>query len=323
MRLHVELQRRPRLLALTGGDEIASAMPVVESTPGGTAAVIEVPDIVPVEESIAWLEQAGLIRKGSARPEKQLGVLWLPGPLGAEVVWVPGDHLGAVGVTRETQRRGRFGLGVKVAVLDTDGYGPHDAFRLMRHGGRLEGDWNDNPSHSHATHVVGLLAGHRDPDEMFGVAPDVTLRLFNVLPNGAGSESLIASGYQRAVEWGAQIISASLGGAGFSGVIAQRVQWARQQGVLCISAAGNGSSAQPVGSPASSSTWAILAADRAGGWAYFTDGRHRQDASLPRFAAPGVELVSALPGNQVGPASGTSMSTPLASGLHALLMAAG
>lgn len=318
MRLHVDLQRRPRLLALTGGDALIAGVPVVESTPGGTAAIIAIPDDG-AAELIRALENHGFIRKGSARPEKSLTVLWLPGPLGAEVQWGPGDHLGAVGVTRETQRRGRRGQGVRVAVLDTDGFAGHDAFRDRD----FSGDFNASPSHSHATHVVGLLAGERSAAELFGVAPDVTLRLFNVLPGGSGSESGIADGYRRAVEWGAQLISASLGGAGASGVINSRVHWARQQGVLCVSAAGNGGSAQPVGSPAAVSTWTILAADRAGHWASFTDGRHAQDASRLRCAAPGVDLMSSLPGNQLGPASGTSMATPVASGLHCLLMAAG
>jgi hypothetical protein len=320
---HVTLQRRRHLLATAPGDTLAG-WELVETVPGEPHAVLRLPDDwseAQRQAALAALVQRGYVRAGSARPEKQLTVLWLPGPLDAEVQWVPGDTFPGLGVTSETQRRGRWGSGVRVAVLDTDGFAGHDAFRDRD----FSGDFNSNPSHSHATHVVGILAGKRSAAELFGGAPDVTLRLFNVLPGGSGSESLIASGYQRAVEWGAQVISASLGGAGQSGVINQRVQWARQQGVLCVSAAGNGASAHPVGSPASVSTYAVLASDRSqpARLASFTDGRHSQDRSLPRIAAPGVDVMSSLPGNQVGPASGTSMSCPAIAAMCCLLLAAG
>jgi subtilisin family serine protease len=311
MRLHVELQRRPRLLALTGGDDLAG-LEVVESTPGGTAAVIEVGDAPAA--ALAILEARGLIRKGSARPEKQLGVLWLPGPLDAETQWVPGDTFPSIGVTPETQRRGRWGAGVRVALLDTGLDGQHPWFAPLRVGGQLEGDLTD--SHGHGTHVAGILTG------IVGVAPAVHLRSYTVLPGGSGSESLIASGIRQAVQWRAAVINMSLGGVGYSGVIADATNAARQAGVIVVSAAGNGGSAQPVGSPASSSTYAVMASGRDNNWASFSDGRHTQDRNVPRIAAPGVEIVSAAPGGGTRPSSGTSMSAPEVAGMVALLLGA-
>lgn len=315
MRLHVELQRRPRLLALTAGDALAG-LQVVESTPGGAAAVIEVPDGIPPSEWAAALERAGLIRKGSARPEKMLSVLWLPGPLGAEVQWIPGDTFPGIGVTPETQRRGRWGSGVRVALLDTGLDAAHPWFAQMRHEGRLEGDLSD--SHGHGTHCGGTLTGD------FGVARDIRLRVWNVLPGGSGSESGIAAGIRAATAWGAQVMSMSLGGAGRSGVIDQATQAARQAGCIVVSAAGNGGSATPVGSPAAVSTLAVLAYDRSSParHANFTDGRHRNDGGLPRISDPGVDVVSAAPGGGTRPSSGTSMACPHRAGVVALLLGA-
>jgi subtilisin family serine protease len=314
----VTLQSRRRLLALTGGSDLAG-LAVVESAPGSPEAVIALPDGLSLGEMAARLvelEERGLIRQGSARPEKTLTVLWLPGPMDMSVQWEPGDTFPGIGVTPETQRRGRWGQGVKVALLDTGLDGSHPWFEMLRRDGLLSGDLTD--THGHGTHCGGTLTG------IMGVAPGVTLRVWNVLPGGAGSESLIASGIAQATAWGAQVMSMSLGGAGRSGVIDARVQEARRAGCIVVSAAGNGGSATPVGSPAAVSSWAILAYDRSdpARFAPFSDGRRPEDASLPRLAAPGMDVVSAAPGGGSRPSSGTSMAAPHIAGITALLLGA-
>jgi subtilisin family serine protease len=310
----VTFQRRRTLLATSPGDEVAG-YEIVETTPGGADAIISVPadDVAAV---VRDLETRGLIRKDSARAEKSLTVLWLPGPMDMTVQWEPGDTFPGIGVTPETQERGNWGDAVKVALLDTGLDGNHPWFAALRISERLEGDLAD--THGHGTHCGGTLTG------VHGVAPLVHLRVWNVLPGGSGSESLIASGIAQATAWGAAVMSMSLGGAGRSGVIDARVQEARRAGCIVVSAAGNGGSATPVGSPAAVSTYCILAYDRSDPprHANFTDGRHAQDASLPRLSDPGVDVVSAAPGGGTRPSSGTSMACPHRAGVCALLLGA-
>src|SRR6266705_4961900 len=75
----------------------------------------------------------------------------------------------------------------------------------------------------------------------------------------------------------------------------------------------------PVGSPANALTiMAVAALDKALAPAPFSCGgvNPGQDVDI---AAPGVDVLSSLPGNRYGRLSGTSMATPHASGVAALI----
>lgn len=321
--IKVQFAAQPRLLATEAGDSIGG-QPIVQTVEGGPHAIVAVPSDWSDADIGVWaesLEEAGLLHDDGElwRYEKTLEILGYPSPhpLDAMIQWAPGDSFGSLGIDPSTMARGNWGRGVKVALLDTGLDGSHPWFAIMRAEGRLEGDLQD--SHGHGTHCGGTITGDR------GVAQGVHLRAWNVLPGGSGSESGIAAGIDQAVAWGAQIISMSLGGAGNSGVINQSVYRARQRGVYIASAAGNGSSASPVGSPAIASSAAVMAGDRSTPtrWASFTDGRHAQDAALPRVACPGVQIVSAAPGGGERPMDGTSMACPHHAGFVALLMGAG
>lgn len=138
---------------------------------------------------------------------------------------------------------------VKVCVLDT-GY---DAGPPSMHADRplkLEGGYNlpdDNPNFAasdlHGTHVAGIIAARVNGTGMAGVAPEVTLRIYNVfsLVDGrlGATDGDIIAGIDRALGDGCQIINMSFGG-GYDSVLEHvALSRAYAQGVLLIAASGN------------------------------------------------------------------------------------
>lgn len=141
------------------------------------------------------------------------------------------------------------GEGIHVAVLDT-GYdhGPNSAH--PDHPARIGYSYNfagGNPDFSdvdmHGTHVNGIIAAAQNGYGMVGIAPDVTLHVFQVFTRsgggvGAANSDLIAA-TEAAIRNNYHIISMSLGGTGDSELEHQAVRKAYDAGILVVVAAGN------------------------------------------------------------------------------------
>lgn len=138
---------------------------------------------------------------------------------------------------------------VKVCVLDT-GYDTGPGSMHTDRPLKLEGGYNlpdDNldfrASNLHGTHVAGIIAARVNSAGMVGIAPEVTLRAYNVFSLRDGrlgaSDGDIIAGIDRALGDGCQIINMSFGG-GYDSVL-EHVALARAytQGVLLIAASGN------------------------------------------------------------------------------------
>ena len=207
-------------------------------------------------------------------------------------------------------------------------------------GARLAFDEDDSP---HGTHVAGIAAGNavtRGAGRVLsGVAPRAYLGNYKVFvpttsgisPN-ANSPSIVAA-IEAAVADGMDVINFSGGEPEIEpsrDIVARALDAAAAAGVVPVIAAGNDYSdvgAGSVSSPANSSGAISVAAVEIGGTPL--KGVHAGFSSVgptalslrlkPDIAAPGVEVLSSVPGGWAF-SSGTSMAAPHVAGAAALLV---
>ena len=209
--------------------------------------------------------------------------------------------------------------------IDDDGNGYTDD--------RLGWDWVTDDSdptdqHGHGTHVAGI-AGARGNDAIgvAGTSWSSKIMALRVLDeNGVGSSFDIAQAFRYAGRSGVKVVNASLGGDGYSRSVADAV--AAAPGTLFVVASGNGGS-DGVGDdndvnssfPCNltlANVICVAASNQLGQLSPFSNyGAQNVD-----LAAPGSNILSTLPTNRWGYASGTSMATPFVAGAAALLWAA-
>jgi serine protease len=180
------------------------------------------------------------------------------------------------------------------------------------------GDWFHD-GHGHGTHVAGTISALRGNDiGVVGVTGSdaVGLHVVKVFGNDGlwayGSDLVVA--VEQCIAAGANVISMSLGGGMSSATEQAAFDAALAQGVLPIAAAGN-SGGTNLSFPASyDSVMSVAAVDstRTVGW-------FSQRNAQVEIAAPGVAVVSTLPGDRYEAWDGTSMATPHVSGVAALV----
>jgi cell wall-associated protease len=191
------------------------------------------------------------------------------------------------------------------------------------------------PTPNHGTHVSGIIAASRNNGTgIDGVADAVKIMMVRVVPDGDEYDKDVALAIKYAVDNGAKVINMSFGKA-YSPEkhwVDSAVVYAEQKDVLLVHSAGNenynldsitvfpnanldaykkqASSFITVG--ASSDTLitdASIAAD------FSNYGKQNVD-----LFAPGVKIYSTLPGTNVyGNQDGTSMATPIVTGVAAIL----
>lgn len=248
---------------------------------------------------------------------------------------------------------GALGAGVLVGVLDTGVDHTHPRLQGVVTGGRgmvaeepfdAWGAPSQGPRSEHGTHVAGLIGAQGDPNTgPVGVAPEARIRSYRVFPAtgvgpGASNYSII-TGVRAAVDEGCHIINLSLGGSRpKEDGVRDAINYAWDNGVLCVAAAGN-SGRKPVIYPAAHPNCiAVSALGRRG--SYPNRPEWTQDEADPYaavdpevfvarfsnvgpsidFAAPGHALCSTLPGGGFGLMSGTSMASPVVTGIAAVLL---
>lgn len=217
------------------------------------------------------------------------------------------------------------GSGVKVAVLDTgcDSKHPDLAGQIIKAKDFTGSRFGAEDSHAHGTHCCGVIGAIEDDRGIMGVAPDLAkggggLIVGKVLgDDGSGQSSWIARGIEWAVQNEAAVISMSLGSPFRDARIIGAVEAALAAGAVVVCAAGNDGQGGVNWPGAHPGVITVGAYDKAFKVAPFSSRGPEVDVS-----APGVDILSTVPGGKHSRMSGTSMATPHCAGIVALFLAA-
>ncbi|MEO5668020.1 MAG: S8 family serine peptidase [Bdellovibrionota bacterium] len=221
---------------------------------------------------------------------------------------------------------------VLVAVIDTGMDYNHPALKANAVQGIDYRDNDNDPmdltgaqNPGHGTHCSGII-GADGSGGMFGISPEVSIMPIRFLgADGSGDLMNGIKAIDYAISKGVKVISASWGAA-VSATDAQplieAVKRASDAGVIFVAAAANDGNSNDTTSmyPANAkfaNSITVAASDvndAKPSWSNY--GKHKVD-----LASPGHEILSTLPGGKYGNLSGTSMATPLVSGLVAFLLA--
>jgi subtilisin family serine protease len=214
---------------------------------------------------------------------------------------------------------GESGGGRETNGVDDDG----DGFVDDVHGWDfVSGDARPQDGNGHGTHVAGTIAARGNNGVgVAGVSWTTSLMPLRVLDNaGRGFVSNTLSAYALAARDGARVVNASLGGPTFSQ--AEHDTIAAAANTLFVVAAGNAAQNDDVVGqyPCDynlANVVCVAATDQDDTLAGFSNF----GATNVDLAAPGVNILSTLPGNAYGRLSGTSMATPHVAGAAALILA--
>jgi subtilisin family serine protease len=198
---------------------------------------------------------------------------------------------------------------------------------------------NINDFNSHGTHCAGIAAASgTNGIGITGANPNALIMPVAVMQsNGQGSISTIIQGINYAAQNGADIISMSIGTYANSIALEQALAQAYQTTIL-VAAAGNDGrgidprcdfSAAPMFPAAYTFVLGVQATNQGNGLAGFSN----YDCDGPSFSqyseeqlynyeisAPGVGIISTIPGGQYRQYNGTSMACPLVAGGISLLL---
>lgn len=227
---------------------------------------------------------------------------WGPGRIGSDIYL---DYL--IGAGKQNNA-------VTVAVLDTGLDTAHPYFSGRYIQGRNFID-TSTPTvtpdvHSHGTHVAGTVV------DVTIALPNVKIMPVKVLgDDGRGSSTQVSNGIRWAADNGAKVINMSLGG-GHSQTEDDSVMYAVGKNVTVVVAAGNDGDDAKNHCPAHIDAAITVAS---------FDSSNRPASSsnygpCVDVAAPGVSIVSTIPGGGTGSKSGTSMASPHVAGAAALLL---
>jgi subtilisin len=228
---------------------------------------------------------------------------------------------------------------VKIAVIDSGvsashpDLSPDGGFDFAKDTPDATETWRKDGS-GHGTHVSGVCAAQDNQFGILGFAPGAELVVLRVFPNASNSKLIAALNW--CVDNDVDVINMSLGGKSASQLVKQHMQACRENGILPVAAAGN--SGKDVLFPAAfSEVLAVAAIGQLG--TFPNDSSHYArigknpvqsgDYFSPEFTcrgpevdvcAPGVAIVSTVPGNSYAAWDGTSMACPHVAGYAARLL---
>ncbi|OJD19824.1 hypothetical protein AJ78_00183 [Emergomyces pasteurianus Ep9510] len=211
------------------------------------------------------------------------------------------------------------GEGITAYVIDTGIDVNHPDFGGRAVWGTNTVDSDDQDCGEHGTHVAGVIAG-----STYGVAKKANLVGVKVFPcdEAGGATVSIIEGINWAVQHAKEhgdpkksVMNLSLGGP-YSRAFNEAVAAVIRQGFFVAVAAGNEDMDAANVSPASEPTVCTIGATNEND----TIAIFSNFGSVVDLFAPGVDIISAMPGGKSQKMSGTSMATPHVAGLAASLM---
>ena len=150
-------------------------------------------------------------------------------------------HMRQLGMP-DAWKRGN-GKGVVVAVIDTgvSKVGDLAETKFVAGYNFLSNNANADDDHGHGTHVAGTIAqSTNNKIGVAGVAYGASIMPLKVLSaGGSGSVAGISQAIRWAADHGANVINMSLGGPSPVGTMGSAVKYAREKGVVVVAAAGN------------------------------------------------------------------------------------
>ena len=239
---------------------------------------------------------------------------WALEKIGAKALWAAGLK----------------GQGIRIGHLDTGVDASHEALK-----GKVAAfaviDETGTPkvsepydSAQHGTYTAALIAGNG-----VGVAPDAKIVSALVLPQGNGTLAQVLGGLDWVLEQNVNIVSMSLGMEGNWSEFAPVVERMKQMGVVPVFAIGNSGSTttSPGNMPGVLGVGAVDQDNKLASFSSRGEVRWGDPYNVvlqkPDLVAPGVNVMSAIPGGRYMAMSGTSTSTALVAGSAALLMSGG
>jgi subtilisin len=233
------------------------------------------------------------------------------------------------------------GAGVKIGLIDSGCDHTHPLLRHVTQGVEVvdparPNGWTVDPI-GHGTHCAGVIAaGDRSRAQgILGFAPGAELHILKVLPGGRCSDLIAA--LDECIERQLDVVNIGVASDQISELVALKLAEAREKGVACIVAAGSsGGLAQ---FPAMST--GALSVSAIGKLGEFPPDTYHAQTELgqpvgaeglfkPRFSnfapqisvcAPGVAIVSTVPGGGYAAWDGTSMAAAHVTGFAAVLLA--
>jgi len=210
------------------------------------------------------------------------------------------------------------GKNTVIAIIDTGVQVNHPdlAGKVINGYDFVDRDWTPQDGNGHGTHCAGIAAAITNNGRgIAGAAPDAQILAVRVLNNsGSGTLAAVADGIRYAADYGADVISLSLGGSSGATTLQQAVDYAWSKGAVVVAAAGNSGNTAPHYPAYYANAIAVASTDSNDNKSYFSTY-----GSWVDVAAPGSSIISTYPTSTYATLSGTSMATPYVAGVAALL----
>lgn len=231
------------------------------------------------------------------------------------------------------------GRGVRIGIIDSGCDNSHPQLRHVGQGkdftaAATDDGWKQDPL-AHGTHCAGIINATNTEQGIAGCAPEAELHVFKVVPQGRVSDLLAA--LDECIVRELDIVHIGVVCEGFSELVSQKLYEAYHKGIVCIAAAGNTGAA-----PAFPATlpW-VMAVGAVGRLREFPADSSHTLAVVPHLigadevfaasfsaagpqvtlSAPGVAVVSTVPGGGYVAADGTSVAAAYVTGFATLVLA--